>query len=133
MSVKQEWFDGWVNVIEADDDFQTPAILVIDGFRDADPEEELDRYESPTREPKLVPRPGQWSTEDGKSKMPWHDQTQAWGGFAVALGSISNIVGGSQKCYQQNHWKPGLKHEDVPPEFVFQFVPGPNGFQEGRL
>lgn len=122
-----EIFDGWVHYLEPAKDFEVPGAIVCEHIEIIEEDDDLDPYESGTPYPNWVAKPGLYP--EGKEPEGRAEEA-AWAGLAMALTSLSKIIGGTCKAYQENTYD---DRHNVTRRYSFQFIPGESGYKEGRL
>jgi hypothetical protein len=119
-------FDGWVSHPVAGEDFLVPADVELGG--DSGSSEDLAFGES--SDPII-----DWATPNNwvdPERLPGQHEEMAWSGLNLCLGSLSEIIGGKRKAYQENFYSPD-KRTIIERKYTFQFIPGETGFKGGRL
>jgi hypothetical protein len=119
-------FNGQDHELEPDGLFEG-ATMVVDSTEEEEEDEPLDPYEEPsqvvmlreTASPFLVISPDM-------------EFSQGWGMLSGCLGALAEIVGGTKRQYQHNHYGPqGRDYSHS--TFTFQYVPDEDGWTGERL
>lgn len=118
-----ELFDGQRRELMPGVDFrQNPERLEIMGFEDAEEEEPLLAYETPSRVPNYV---------DGNGSLG-PDDASAWGLLAVSMSALCRILDGKREQYQHNDYE-NKGRDLVGSRYTFRYEAAEDGWTGERL